>query len=54
VIEEQMAEEREDRVRLIAQVTDLRARVKELEARLQELEARLDQDDPEPPAAPSD
>ncbi len=42
----------QDRVRLIAQVTDLRARVKELEARLEELEARLD-DDEEPPGTPS-
>lgn len=51
-IEEQMAEEREDRARLLAQVTDLRERVEELEARLAELEARLDEDDQEPPAAP--
>jgi len=48
-----MAEDREARVRLIAQVSDLRERVKELEARLKELEERLEEDDQEPPAAPS-
>lgn len=50
-IEAQMAEDREDRARLSAQLADLRERVKELEARLKELEARLD--DEEPPAPPS-
>lgn len=53
-IEEQMAEDREDRARLIAQVTDLRERVKELEARLKELQARLDEEDRSaPPSKPS-
>lgn len=45
-IEEQMAEDREDRERLKAQVTDLRERVKDLEAKLKELEARLTDESP--------
>lgn len=52
-IEEQMAEDREDRARLVAQVSDLRERVKELEARLKELQARLDEEDRGAPSKPS-
>jgi chromosome segregation ATPase len=48
-IEAQMAEDRNDRSQLHAQVSDLRERVKELEERLRELEAKLDDEPREPP-----
>lgn len=53
-IEEQMAEDRDDRARLLAQVADLLERVKELEERLKELQARLDEEEQAaPPNKPS-
>lgn len=53
-IEEQMAEDRDDRARLHAQVADLRERVKELEERLKELQERLDEEEQAaPPSKPS-
>ncbi len=48
-----MADEREDKERLKAQVTDLRQRVKDLEAKLEELESRLREEEPPPPVKPS-
>jgi len=41
-IEEQLAEERDDRSRLKAEVSDLKARVSELQERIREIEARLE------------
>lgn len=49
-LEEQTAEDREDRKRLKEQVGDLRERVKELETRLRELEARLEEETQAGPA----
>jgi chromosome segregation ATPase len=43
-IEEQLAEERDDRVRLKAEVSSLKARVSELQGRIREIEARLGED----------
>jgi phage shock protein A len=48
-----MADEREDKERLKAQVTDLRQRVKDLEAKLVELEARLQEEELPPAVKPS-
>ena len=41
-IEEQLAEERDDRARLKAEVSSLKARVSELQERIREIEARLE------------
>jgi chromosome segregation ATPase len=41
-IEEQLAEERDERARLKADVSSLKARVSELQARIREIEARLE------------
>ncbi len=41
-IEEQLADERDDRGRLKAEVAGLKARVSELQERIREIEARLE------------